>query len=159
MICEKLLGKIQDSEFSNKKVDYVDFDWDEAFKRLHRKTSREGVDIGINLDDSILTRGLTQADVLAVEGDYVLAVNFKECEAVKITVEEGNLFAIAKTCYEIGNRHAPLFRGENDRTFLTPYNGPMLSMIERLSGVSAEVVVAKFDFDSRISASVHSHTH
>lgn len=159
MICEKLLGKVQDAEFAGKNIDYVDFQWDEAFKRLHRKMSRGGIDIGINLDDYILTRGLNQDDVLAVEGDTILVVNILECEAIKITVEEGNLFAIAKTCYEIGNRHASLFRGEDGWTFITPYNGPMLTMIEKLPGVTAQVVEVKFDFDSRISASVNSHTH
>ena len=77
MICEKILGKIQDAEFAGKKVDYVDFPWDEAFKRLHRKKTRAGVDIGINLDDSVLVRGLNQDDVLAVEGDTVIAVNIE----------------------------------------------------------------------------------
>ena len=38
MICEKILGKLTDEEFSGKKVDYVDIHWDEAFKKLHRKT-------------------------------------------------------------------------------------------------------------------------
>lgn len=145
--------------FPEKKVDYIDFQWDEAFKKLHRKTSRGGVDVGINMDDSILTRGLNQDDVLAVEGDSVLAVNISECEAIKMTVEEGDMFTIAKTCYEIGNRHAPLFRGENDRTFYTPYNGPMLTMIEKIPAVTTQVVETKFDFDRRVSASVHSHTH
>lgn len=159
MICEKLLGKIQDSEFANKTIDYVDFQWDEAFKRLHRKTSRDGRDIGINLDDYILTRGLCQDDVLAVIDDVVVAVNILKCEAIQITVEEGNLFAIAKACYEVGNRHATLLKGENDRTFLTPYNGPMLTMLEKLPGVTASVVEVRFNFDDRISASINSHTH
>ena len=69
MICEKILGKLTDDEFAGKKVDYVDFQWDEAFKKLHRKVSRGGVDVGVNMDDTVLTRGLLQDDVLAVEGD------------------------------------------------------------------------------------------
>ena len=57
MICEKILGKLTDGEFSGKKVDYVDIHWDEAFKKLHRKTSQGGTELGIRLDDSVLTRG------------------------------------------------------------------------------------------------------
>ena len=34
MICEKILGKVQDPEFAGKEVDYVDFQWDEAMARL-----------------------------------------------------------------------------------------------------------------------------
>ena len=69
MICEKILGNAKDEKFFGKKVDYVDIQWDEAFKKLHRKTSSSGIEIGIRMDDSILTRGLKQDDVLAVEGD------------------------------------------------------------------------------------------
>lgn len=79
MICEKILGKLTDGVFSGKKVDYVDIHWDEAFKKLHRKTSQGGTELGIRLDDSVLTRGLNQDDVLAVEGDTVYAVNIPPC--------------------------------------------------------------------------------
>ena len=159
MICEKILGKLTDDEFTGKNVDYVDFQWDEAFKKLHRKVSRGGVDVGINMDDTVLTRGLLQDDVLSVEGDTVIAVNIEEAEAIKIMVEEGNIGTVAKVCYEIGNRHAPLFRGEDAFTFFTPFNGPMLAMIDKIPGLSTDVVEEKFDFETRIPSSVSSHTH
>ena len=159
MICENVLGKLSDSEFAGKNVDYVDFQWDEAFKKLHRKTSRAGADVGVNMDDTVLTRGLLQDDVLAVEGDTVIAVNIEECEAIEITVTDGDPKVIAKVCYEIGNRHAPLFRGDDDKTFLTPFNGPMLTMIDKIPGLTTDVVETKFDFETRISTSVSSHTH
>ena len=40
MICEKILGKLTDGEFSGKKVDYVDIHWDEA-KNFTEKQVRE----------------------------------------------------------------------------------------------------------------------
>ena len=43
MICEKILGKLTDEEFSGKKVDYVDIHWDEAFKKIGRASCRERV--------------------------------------------------------------------------------------------------------------------
>lgn len=66
---------------------------------------------------------------------------------------------IAKTCYEIGNRHAPLFYGENIFTFVTPYNEPMFLMLSKLHGVTAEKTTMRLDFDKRISATVHNHHH
>ena len=104
MICEKILGKLTDGEFSGKKVDYVDIHWDEAFKKLHRKTSQGGTELGIRLDDSVLTRGLNQDDVLAVEGDTVYAVNIPPCEVIVVTVDEHHPHMVAKVCYEIGRR-------------------------------------------------------
>ena len=87
MICEKILGKVTDAKFEGKKVDYVDIFWDEAFKKLHRKTSANGVEIGIRLDDSVLTRGLNQDDVLAVEGDTVFAVRIPPCECLIVRID------------------------------------------------------------------------
>ena len=159
MMCEKILGKLTDEEFSGKKVDYVDIHWDEAFKKLHRKTSQGGTELGIRLDDSVLTRGLNQDDVLAVEGDTVYAVNIPPCEVIVVTVDKHHPHMVAKVCYEIGNRHAPLFWGAEEGTFITPYNEPMKVMLDKLHGVSTEVKESKLDFDRRISASVHSHTH
>ena len=49
MICEKILGKLTDGEFSGKKVDYVDIHWDEAFKKLHRKTSQNAASAWMTL--------------------------------------------------------------------------------------------------------------
>ena len=86
MICEKILGKLTDGEFSGKKVDYVDIHWDEAFKKLHRKTSQGGTELGIRLDDSVLTRGLNQDDVLAVEGDTVYAVNIPLMRGLQLAI-------------------------------------------------------------------------
>ncbi len=159
MICEKILGKVTDGKFKGKKVDYVDIFWDEAFKKLHRKTSGNGVEIGIRLDDSVLTKGVNQDDVLAVEGDTVFAVRIPPCECLIVRIDPHHPEMTAKVCYEIGNRHAPLFWGKDEGTFITPYNEPMRVMLEKLHGVSAEVAEVQLDFDRRISASVHSHTH
>ena len=159
MICEKILGKVTDEEFKGKKIDYVDIFWDEAFEKLHRKTSAAGVELGIRLDDSVLTKGLRQDDVLAVEGDTVYAVRIPPCEILIVRIDPRHPKMTAKVCYEIGNRHAPLFWGNEEGTFITPYNEPMRAMLEKLHGVSVEKAETALDFDRRISASVHSHTH
>ena len=135
-------------------------------EKVHvRRVERgDGADVApiaiIAIGDHLLLLGkYLQDDVLAVEGDSVIAVNLEETEVIKIMVDNGDPAVIAKVCYEIGNRHAPLFRGEDEKTFLTPFNGPMLTMIEKIPGLTTDVVEAKFNFETRISASVSSHTH
>ena len=39
MLVEKVIGNINDDKFKNSKIDYVDIEWHEAFKKLHRKTN------------------------------------------------------------------------------------------------------------------------
>lgn len=87
-----------------------------------------------------------------------IAVNTPPCEVIRVSLTPGHEKQAAKVCYEIGNRHAPLFWGEND-TFITIYNEPMLLMLQKLHGVMAEKELKKLDFDQRISASIHNHHH
>jgi urease accessory protein len=110
------------------------------------------------MDDSILARGLYQDDVIYAYDEKLVVVNTPPCEVIRVSLTLGNEKMSAKVCYEIGNRHAPLFWGEND-TFITIYNEPMLVMLQKIHGVQAEKEVLKLDFDRRISASIHNHHH
>lgn len=112
MLCEKVLGKLSDEKFKNLNVDYVDIDWYDAFKKLHKKVSAEGREVGIRLDNDILTKGLNQDDVLGVDGDTVIAVNIPPCDVIVAKVAENHPHIVPKVCYEIGNRHATLFYGD-----------------------------------------------
>ena len=85
MVCEQILGKLSEFDTSGKTIEYVDIEWHEAFKKIHKKTT--------------------------------------------------------------------------DHTFITIYNEPMLLMLQKLHGVTAEKELKKLDFDQRISASIHNHHH
>ncbi len=39
---------------------------------------------------------------------------------------------LLKVCYEIGNKHATLFRGEGDYQFITPLDLPIKALMEKL---------------------------
>ena len=107
-----------------------------ACEKIHKKTTDHGTELGIRMDDSILTRGLYQGDVLYADDEKIIAVNTPPCEVIRISLTPGHEKQAAKVCYEIGNRHAPLFWGEDD-TFITIYNEPMLIMLQKIHGVTA----------------------
>ena len=92
----------------------------------------------------------------AKELNRVFDYNIPETMALVVDVEDNHL--IPKVCYEIGNRHATLFLGENHNQFITIYDEPMKEMLEKL-GVKVEAKKVKFDFDKRISASINNHHH
>ena len=158
MVCEQILGKLQDFDTSKRSIEYVDIEWHEAFKKVHKKITDKGTEIGIRMDDSILTRGLYQDDVIYVDENKLIVVNTPPCEVIRISLTTGHDRMSAKVCYEIGNRHAPLLWGENN-TLITIYNEPMLSMLRKIHGVKAEREMLKLDFSKRISASIHNHHH
>lgn len=157
MIVEKIMGTLSEAAYNNKTVDYVDFAWYEAFKRLHRKVSRAGRELALRLDDSILLKGLRQDDVLAVETDTVVAVNLLPCPVLVITVKDQP--EMANVCYEIGNKHAPLFYGEGREEFVTPYDKTIETLMHKLH-IATRTAQTKLDFTKSISAgSPHTHTH
>ena len=159
MICEKILGKLEARNSSGKTIEYVDIEWDDAFKKIHKKTTDAGTEIGIRMDDTVLKRGLQEGDILYEDDSRIIAVRILPCQVIRIHIDPDHAFMTAKVCYEIGNRHAPLFYGEDPYSFITPYNEPMLLMLSRLHGVTAEQAVEKLDFDKRISSGAPGHHH
>ena len=156
MLVEKVIGNINDEQFKNSNIDYVDIEWHEAFKKLHIKTSQSGIEVGIKLDNDILTRGLRQGDVLAINEDNVIAVNIPKDKALVVKVDDTHL--VPKVCYEIGNRHATLFEGSSHNEFITIYSEPMKEMLEKI-GANATVEEIQFDFNKSISSSINAHHH
>lgn len=159
MLCEKVLGKVSDPQFEGLRVDYVDIEWHEAFKKLHRKTSAEGEDVGIRMGNDVLKRGLNQDDVLYADDQKVVAVNIPECDAIRAVVRKDHPGQIAKLCYEVGNTHSTLFRGEDPFTFYMPYYESLMKKLGGIHGVTLEKVRKKFDFSQSISSSISDHHH
>ena len=159
MLCEKILGRADQTDLSGRQLDYVNIEWFEAFKKIHKKVTDKGEEVGIRLDDTVLSRGLYEGDILYLDKERALVVHTPKCMVIRVKVDENHPHMAAKVCYEIGNRHAPLFYGEEENTFITPYNEPMYLMLEKLHGVTATKEIQRLDFVRRISAAVHNHHH
>lgn len=159
MICNNILGKTTDEKYSGLHVDYVDIEWHEAFSRLHRLTSYDGEDVGIRMDHSILQKGLNENDVIYADEKKVIAVHIPPCEAIKAVVKKDHPAQIAKLCYEVGNTHTTMFRGEDDFTFYTPYHEALFDKVNQIHGVSAQKVMIQFDFSKALSSSINHHHH
>lgn len=159
MLCDRILGKLQDMDTTGKEIVTVDIPWHDAFKKIHRLTTTDGREIGIRMDDSILTRGLRQDDVIYTDETTIVAVNIPVCDAIRAKVREDHPQQIAKLCYEVGNTHTTMFRGEDDFTFYIPYHEPMMEKLSHIHGVSVEKIQIQFDFDKALSSSINNHHH
>ena len=73
MLCEQVLGKLHDFDTTGKTIEYVDIEWHEAFKKIHKKITDKGTEVGIRMDDSILARGLYQDDVIYADDEKLFA--------------------------------------------------------------------------------------
>lgn len=131
-------------------ADELLLDWDQADARTFVGVTELGRAVNIRLgvvDDDRLADG----DVLAIDrsGTVPVAVvaRLRSAEVYLVEVDHMDPIALAHVCWEIGNMHAPLFRGESDEhtvrlyTPLQPVLGRMLRAIEgaRISVVSCEL--------------------
>ena len=64
MICENLEGTLDELNVSDRTVEYVEIEWHEAFKKIHRKKTDSGREVGIRMGDWVLKRGLQEGDVI-----------------------------------------------------------------------------------------------
>ena len=131
----------------------------EIYKKLHKKITSSGEEIGIRLDNDILKKGLRDGDILYEDDKKTVVVNILPCETIIIDVRPDHLASVAKVCYEIGNRHATLLHGKGDFQFLTPYTATMKEMLEKIHGTTVHVDTIHLDFDKSISSTVNNHTH
>ena len=170
MLCEEVLGNLGDAAFAHAlserlgegfSVDRVDFDWHEAFKRLHRKTSEAGRDVGIRLGDWVLSRGLSEGDVLGVdeEARTVVVVRMLPTRCLVVDVDSGHPFMLAKVGWEVGNTHGALFYGDGPYQLLCAYTEPVERLLAGLHGVSVHVADAVLDPARRVSSNAHHHEH
>ncbi len=180
MLCEEVLGNLADEQWAARvaagaDVDYVDVDWHEAFKKLHRKVSAGGRDVGVRLGDWVLTRGLSSGDVLGVDGgagaagekdtgagaggETIVAVRLLPTKCLVIDVAEDHPFMLARVGWEVGNTHTPLFFGDDPFQVLCEYTEPVERLLAGLHAVSVTVGERVLDPARRVSSSAHVHPH
>jgi len=73
-------------------------------KKNTTQLSSNGIEVGIRNSNG---EALKEGDVLWQEGNKVLVVRIPYCDC--IVLKPQNMYEMGKTCYEMGNRHAPLF--------------------------------------------------
>ncbi|CAD0220234.1 urease accessory protein UreE [Chryseobacterium sp. JV274] len=130
MIINQITGNLSENP-TGKTIDYLDLEWFETTKRIQRKKTRQGTDVAIKF----LREGqrLREGDILFEDAEKIIAVNVLETEA--IVMSPASLLKMGTVCYEIGNKHIPLFI-QNDKVLL-PFEMPMFRWLEA-SGFNPE---------------------
>lgn len=105
-------------------IDYVQVEWYEVSKKILHKVSKKGIDVGIRFDKEY---PLKHGDILWIEGNKALIVEIPECDCIALKPQ--TFIMMGKACYEIGNRHAPLFYKDDE--LLMPYDEPLLQALKK----------------------------
>ena len=140
-------------------IDELVLDWDQADVRAFVGITELGrtVDIGPGVADS---ERLADGDVLAIDRSgtvpVAVVVRLRSAEVYLVEVDRMDPIALAHACWEIGNMHAPLFRGDSDEhtvRMYTPVQPVLGRMLRGVEGVRLSVVTRELDADRRFASS------
>ncbi len=123
MLIQHKIGNIESYPVHDKSIDWLAMEWFETNKRIQRKKTTSGTDISLKFLQE--NPSLTQGDVLFEDETSIIAVEVLACSC--IVVSPKNMFEMASVCYEIGNKHLPLFF-ENEEV-LVPFEMPLSRLL------------------------------
>ena len=139
-------------------VDELLLDWDQADARTFVGVTELGrtVDVRLASDGGRLADG----DVLAIDrlgmAPVAVVVRLRSAEVYLVEVDRMDPIALAHACWEIGNMHAPLFRGDSDEhtvRMYTPVQPVLGRMLRGVEGVRLSTVTRELDSDRRFASS------
>ena len=140
-------------------VDELLLDWDQADARLFVGVTELGRTVNARLDATDGVR-LADGDVLAVDRTgtvpVVVVVRLRSAEVYLVEVDRMDPIVLAHVCWEIGNMHAPLFRGDSDDhtvRMYTPVQPVLGRMLRGIGGVRLSVVTCELDASRRFASS------
>ena len=140
-------------------TDELSLDWDQTDVRAFVGVTERGrtVDIRLGVIDS---DRLTDGDVLAVDRagavPVAVVVRLRSAEVYLVEVDRMDPIALAHVCWEIGNMHAPLFRGDSDEhtvRMYTPLQPVLGRMLRGIEGARISIVSRELDAGRRFASS------
>ncbi|MEO6454536.1 MAG: urease accessory protein UreE [Ginsengibacter sp.] len=138
------------SLFTNKNIDWLNLEWHETNKRILHKKTRTGIEVTLKFLKE--NPHLTQGDILYEDTETIIAVDIQSCDA--IVIKPKNNFEIAAICYEIGNKHLPLFF--HDDELLIAFENPLFNL---LTSLEYDVKKETRKLLNPLKTSVASHAH
>ncbi|WEK21724.1 MAG: urease accessory protein UreE [Candidatus Pedobacter colombiensis] len=124
MIVHGIIGNESTHPIDGLERDVLEMEWFEATKRIQRRISKGGTDIAIRF----MREGdrLHEGDIVYQDEQKAIIVHVKPCEAIVMT--PSSLLEMGTICYEIGNKHLPLFIQEDK--IMMPFEQPMFRWLE-----------------------------
>ncbi|GEO10209.1 urease accessory protein UreE [Segetibacter aerophilus] len=123
MVIKQKIGNLTSFELSGRTIDLVPIEWFEANKRIFHKRAKSGTEVIMKFMNE--AQFLTEGDVLWEDENSVIAVEIQPCEAIIIT--PASMYQMASVCYEIGNKHLPLFFQNEE--ILIPFEPPIFKLL------------------------------
>lgn len=124
MLIQTKIGSLADFDPQNREVDVLELEYYETTKRILHKATRNNRFI----DTKFLQEQhqLNEGDVLFIDNDLMIVVEIVACECIVIQPQSTKEWAAV--CYEIGNKHAPLYFEEEQLAI--PFEIPLYNQLQ-----------------------------
>ncbi len=126
MLVKEVVGRESQYDLNGYEVDTLKLEWYELNKRIQRRQTTSGREIALKFTSESIA--LKEGDVLYYNVDEKVAIVVRVIDTPTIVISPANMLEMATICYEIGNKHMPLFIDKED--ILLPYEAPMFKWLE-----------------------------
>ncbi|MDR1538951.1 MAG: urease accessory protein UreE [Clostridiales bacterium] len=133
MIIEKVLGNLS-SYPQDRRIDALKLEWFELDRKILRKFSSEGEDVGLRVKDP-----LRDGDVLFDDGHKVIAIELAPCQIIRVRASTKK--EMGEICLALGNRHIPASISEDSA--VAPFDSPAFDYLSSM-GFNCEKAFEKF---------------
>jgi len=123
MLVQQKVGNIEGYAIENKTIEKIELEWFETNKRILHKKTNAGMDVSLRFLKE--NQQLTEGDILFEDEKKLIVVEIKSCDA--IVIKPASMQEMASICYEIGNKHLPLFYFADE--LLTAFEKPLYNLL------------------------------
>ena len=123
MLVKEKIGNLELFAVNNRNIDYVLLDWYETNKRILHKKTLSGREVVMKFLNENPQLGV--GDIVYEDDFSLIAIDIKECDA--IVIRPASMYEMAAVCYEIGNKHLPLFY--QDEEIAVAYEVPLFALL------------------------------
>lgn len=135
MLIREIIANESITEMEGLEIDTLYLEWYELNKRIQRKESTAGRDLALKFTSEGVM--LNDGDILYLDKQEKVAIVVRVIETQAILLSPKNMLEMATVCYEIGNKHMPLFIDGDE--ILLPYETPMFKWLEDAGYAPKEV--------------------
>lgn len=126
MIIKEIVGSESQRSLEGFEIDILELEWYELNKRIQRKTTSLGREVAMKFTSENVA--LKEGDLLYYNVDEMVAITVKVLPTQVIVISPADMVEMATICYEIGNKHMPLYIDGSE--ILLPYEAPMFRWLE-----------------------------
>lgn len=151
MIIQQKTGTLQQIKPGDRQVEQIGLEWYETGKKILHKRTDAGRAVVLKLLNEAAP--LQQDDVVYMDDALLIAIRILPAEA--IVLQPATLHEMAMACYEIGNKHLPLFY--QDGILTMPYDTPVFNQLLK-AGYQPQKENRQLLYPLKTSVMAHRHT-